>query len=75
MISKDQIKEKIISHITDADVIVDDFRGDGYHYEVTVVSSIFNELSKIKQHQLVYKALGNWVGNDIHALSLNTLKK
>lgn len=46
---------------------------DGVHFEAVVVSRAFAGLSTVKQHQLVYRALGARMGTDIHALSLKTL--
>ena len=48
-------------------------RGDGAHFEAIVVSPAFAGLSRIKQHQLVYAALGDRMREEIHALSMQTL--
>ncbi len=48
-------------------------RGDGAHFEAVVVSTAFAGLSRIKQHQLVYAALGERMREEIHALSMQTL--
>ncbi len=47
--------------------------GDGHHWEAVVVSPAFEGLSKIRQHQLVYAALGDRMRAEIHALSMTTL--
>jgi acid stress-induced BolA-like protein IbaG/YrbA len=47
--------------------------GDGHHWEAVIVSSAFEGLSKIRQHQLVYAALGDRMRQEIHALSMTTL--
>jgi acid stress-induced BolA-like protein IbaG/YrbA len=47
--------------------------GDGRHFEAVIVSSLFRGLPKVRQHQLVYKALGERMREDIHALSMKTL--
>ena len=47
--------------------------GDGRHFEAVVVSPLFRGLSKVRQHQLVYAALGERMREDIHALSMRTL--
>lgn len=56
----------------DADVAVEDTRGDGRHFTAKVVSAAFEGLSRIQQHQMVYKALGACVGEDVHALQIVT---
>lgn len=45
---------------------------DGQHFEAVVVSAAFVGLSMVKQHQLVYQALGNRMHSEIHALSMRT---
>ena len=47
--------------------------GDGHHWEALVVSRAFEGLTKVKQHQLVYRALGERMREEIHALSMTTL--
>jgi len=42
------------------------------HFHVTVVSEMFNGLTRIKRHQAVYAALKNYMNQPIHALSLHT---
>ena len=49
--------------------------GDENHYSATIKSKIFNGKSKIEQHKLVYKALKGKMGNELHALALNTKEK
>lgn len=46
---------------------------DNVHFEATVVSSEFAGRRPLQRHQLVYKALGERMGGEIHALSLATL--
>lgn len=48
-------------------------RGDGQHWEATIVSSRFEGLPKVRQHQLVYAALGDRMREEVHALSMTTL--
>jgi acid stress-induced BolA-like protein IbaG/YrbA len=48
-------------------------RGDGAHFEAVIVSAAFAGLSRVRQHQLVYAALGDRMREEIHALSMQTL--
>lgn len=48
-------------------------QGDGAHFEAIIVSTAFAGLSRVKQHQLVYAALGDRMRAEIHALSMQTL--
>ncbi|MDE3021317.1 MAG: BolA/IbaG family iron-sulfur metabolism protein [Pseudomonadota bacterium] len=45
---------------------------DGQHFEAVIVSERFRGLSMIAQHQMVYKALGERMKAEIHALSMQT---
>ena len=47
-------------------------RGDGHHFEAVIVSPAFRGKSRVQQHQLVYAALGDRMGGEIHALSMQT---
>ena len=47
--------------------------GDGQHWDAVIVSAAFEGLTKVKQHQLVYAALGERMKSEIHALSMTTL--
>ena len=48
-------------------------RGDGTHFEAIIVSDAFAGLSRVRQHQLVYAALGERMREEIHALSIKAL--
>jgi acid stress-induced BolA-like protein IbaG/YrbA len=47
--------------------------GDGRHFFATIVSAQFEGASRIARHQLVYRALGDRMREQIHALSMKTL--
>lgn len=47
--------------------------GDGRHFEALVVSAAFEGKSRIARHQQVYRALGDRMQQEIHALSMRTL--
>jgi len=66
------IAEMIRSGIPDANVRIDDLRGDGEHYAAHVVSPAFTGLSRVQQHQMVYKALQGKMGGELHALAIQT---
>ena len=68
----EEIKSLIKESITDAQIAIQDLAGDNNHYSATIKSKIFSGKSKIQQHQLVYKALKGKMGNELHALALNT---
>jgi stress-induced morphogen len=68
----EQIEALIKAAIPDAEVTIRDLAGDGDHYAARVTSASFEGLSRIKQHQAVYAALGGRVGGELHALQLET---
>ncbi len=47
--------------------------GDGRHFFATIVSVEFEGLTRVRRHQRVYKALGERMREQIHALSMKTL--
>jgi stress-induced morphogen len=58
--------------IPDAEVTIRDLVGDGDHYAARVVSPSFAGMSRVRQHQMVYRALGPRMGKELHALQLET---
>ncbi|MGH8738429.1 MAG: BolA family protein [Burkholderiales bacterium] len=47
--------------------------GDGEHFQALIVSGQFEGRSRVQRHQLVYRALGDRMRVEIHALSMRTL--
>jgi len=70
MVTPESIKQSIAAGLACEHVEV---AGDGTHWEALVVSPAFVGLSRIKQHQLVYAALGDRMREEVHALSMQTL--
>ncbi|HTT80856.1 MAG TPA: BolA family transcriptional regulator [Stellaceae bacterium] len=66
------IERLIREALPDARVSIEDLRGDGDHYAAHVVSGAFRGKSRVQQHQIVYRALGARMGNELHALALQT---
>ncbi len=65
--------EKLIKDgLPDARVTIEDLRGDGDHYAALGVSPAFKGKTRIQQHQMVYAALQGRMGNELHALALQT---
>jgi stress-induced morphogen len=67
-----EIEQLIKQSIPDAEVTIEDLRGDGDHYAAYVVSESFAGMSRVQQHQMVYQALQGRMGNELHALALQT---
>ncbi len=70
MVTPESIRESLVRGMACEHVEVS---GDGHHWEAIVVSAAFAGLSRVRQHQLVYAALGDRMREEIHALSMQTL--
>ncbi len=67
-----EIESLIRAAIPDAQVTMEDLRGDGDHYAAHVVSAAFQGKTRVQQHQMVYAALQGRMGGELHALALQT---
>ncbi len=67
-----EIEALIKRHLPDAQVSIDDLRGDGDHYLAHVSATAFKGKTRIQQHQMVYEALQGRMGGELHALALQT---
>jgi len=70
--SPGEIENLIKQAIPDAQVKIEDLRGDGDHYAAYVVSTAFKGKTRVQQHQMIYQALQGRMGNELHALALQT---
>ncbi len=68
----EDIVNLITTAIPDARVEMTDLAGDGDHYQANIYSPSFAGKSRIDQHKMVYAALGNKMGGELHALSIKT---
>ena len=66
-----QVAELIRAALPGAEVIVES--ADQTHFNARIVSASFAGLRGVARHQLVYRALGERVGREIHALSIEAL--
>lgn len=69
----DEIEAMIMTAMPDAAVEIKDLAGDGNHYSARVISPSFAGMSRVRQHQAVYAALQGKMGNELHALQLETV--
>ncbi len=69
MVTPELVKSYIEQNLTCDHVEV---AGDGHHFEALIVSPAFRGKSRVQQHQVVYKALGDRMREEIHALSMKT---
>ncbi len=68
----EEIERLIKAALPDAQVVIEDLAGDGDHYRAIVTSEAFRGKTRLQQHQLVYRALGERMGGALHALALET---
>ena len=66
------IEKMIKEALPDAEIVIEDLRGDGDHYSARVTSSAFEGKTRVQQHQMVYDALQGKMGGELHALALQT---
>ena len=74
-LTKSEISTMIMSAFPDATLELKDIAGDSNHYSAKIISKIFNGKSKVEQHKMVHKALKGKLGNELHALALETTGK
>jgi len=70
MLTPDSVKTYIQDNLACEHVEV---AGDGQHFEAVIVSAEFRDKNRVQQHQIVYRALGERMREEIHALSMRTL--
>ncbi|MEY2625879.1 MAG: BolA/IbaG family iron-sulfur metabolism protein [Gammaproteobacteria bacterium] len=67
----EKVAELIRAGLPDAEVLVRS--DDQTHFEARVVSAAFEGRRSIARHQMIYRTLGELVGREIHALSIEAL--
>ena len=71
-IEQNRLEKIITDKFPNSKIFIEDLAGDNNHYSVTIESSMFNGLSRIQQHQLVYKSLDGLMDSELHAMQLKT---
>ncbi|WP_298918487.1 BolA family protein [uncultured Algimonas sp.] len=69
---KEAIVAMLKAALPDAEIEMIDLAGDNDHWKAVIVSERFRGQSRVAQHQLVYSALGDKMGGELHALALET---
>lgn len=72
---REEIIARITAAIPDAEVELTDLAGDDDHWAARVTSAAFAGLPRVRQHRLVYDALGGHMGGRLHALQLTTVAR
>ncbi len=71
-IEQDELEKLLKEKFPNSKIIIEDLAGDNDHYSISIESSLFNDLSRIQQHQLVYKSLNGLMDKELHAMQLKT---
>ncbi len=71
--AKAELERRLTEAFPDAAVTVTDLAGDGDHYGAKIVSPAFKGLPRVRQHQMVNRALADVLGGALHALALETV--
>ncbi|RLB47119.1 MAG: BolA family transcriptional regulator [Deltaproteobacteria bacterium] len=73
MIEPNVIEERIRENVPGVShLALEDLTGGKDHYKAVVVSAAFDGKSRVQQHQMVYRALGELMAGPVHALALQT---
>ena len=73
MIEPSILEQRLRAAFPAADRIqIEDLTGTKDHYKAVIVSPEFAGKTRIQQHQLVYRALGELMDGPVHALALET---
>ena len=70
MVTADSVKQGIAAGLECEHLEV---AGDGEHFQALIVSRQFEGRNRVQRHQLVYRALGDRMREEIHALSMRTM--
>lgn len=70
--TEEKIRELLTTAFPGAKITTFDYTGGGDHWRVTIVADAFTGKNLVERHQMVYKALGDSMKQQIHALSLET---
>lgn len=71
-LDQDILEQLLRQAFPDAEIKIQDLRGDGDHYSAQIISSAFIGRNRVQQHQMVYQALQGKMGGELHALALQT---
>ena len=67
-----ELEARLTTAFPDSEIVLTDLAGDNDHWKARIVSPAFAGLNRVRQHQLVNKALADVLGGALHALALET---
>jgi acid stress-induced BolA-like protein IbaG/YrbA len=66
-----EIEQLIIAGLPGCEAVVRS--DDNTHFEAVIISADFEGKRPLQRHQMIYRTLGDAMGSDIHALSIEAL--
>lgn len=66
------LEHLLTTGIPDAEIEIEDLRGDNDHYSVHITSPAFAGKSRLEQHRMVHDAMQGKIGTELHALAIKT---
>ena len=72
MLTVEAVQSMIQNAFPGGQVVVSDMTGTSDHFEVEVVSELFEGKSRLDQHKMIHAAVGDHLGAAIHALKIKT---
>jgi len=67
-----ELEARLTAAFPNSEIVLTDLAGDNDHWKARIVSPAFRGLPRVRQHQLVNKALADVLGGTLHALALET---
>lgn len=73
MVEPETLEQRIRAAMPDVQLVqIEDLTGTRDHYQAVIVSPSFAGMTRVEQHQTVYRALGELMAGPVHALALQT---
>jgi len=73
MLAPETLTQLIQTHLTDAQVELQDLTGGGDHWQAVIISANFAGKNQVQRHQMVYQAVQSVLqSNELHALTMKT---
>ncbi len=73
MVEPEILEQRIRAAVPDVEILtIEDLTGTKDHYQAVVVAPSFGPLTRVEQHQAIYRALGELMAGPVHALALQT---
>ena len=69
----EDIEAAILAALPGATVELRDLAGDDDHWAATVTATQFAGKNRVQQHKMVYAAIGEKMGGELHALQVTTV--